>query len=461
MNAILDQLKKSLEKHFASREDLFGLVVAYSGGRDSTVLLHALSVLQQSRPISLRAVYVDHNIHSDSSQWGQHCIQFCQSLNLPCEIETLQLDRQAGQGLEDVARRARYQAFKKHIRQGESLVTAHHQDDQAETLLLQLLRGAGPKGLAAMPDCKPFGEAYHIRPLLNITREDIVDYAKEHQLSWIDDPSNDEIHIDRNYLRKEIMPRLQARWPASERTISRSANHIADMTYVLQEYLREDLARALVKPEIISLERLGHLSRPRQAQLIRVWLHEFAQVTPTTEQLNRILNEVIDAGEDREPVFELGEMQLRRYRQELYLLERPRIELDHAQIIHWKDWRQPLEVPGLGLLRIDVSNLDLKSFQNGEPPHRSRESTSMDPGAIESASKIEIRFRQGGETCKLPGRGSQSLKKLYQESGVPPWERERLPLLYIDGQLAAVARLWVCEPFQARENRPGVILRLL
>ncbi len=415
--------------------------LAYSGGLDSHVLLHALHALMARQPgLTLGAVHVHHGLHAAADQWAAHCMAVCAALDIPCRVLHVQARPAVGESPEDAARRARYQALQGVVGAGECLLTAHHQDDQAETLLLQLLRGSGVAGLAGMPACAAFGAGLLARPLLTHNRAELRDYAEHHGLRWVEDDSNAETGFDRNYLRHEILPRLRARWPAVAAALTRSAGHCAAATDLLQTLATQDLAGLRgPTPDTLAIDRLQTLEVARQDNALRAWLRELDLPTPSTAHLRQVRTALLAAAADAMPCVRWPGAELRRYRKLLYAMP-PLPAHDAGQALDW-DLYQPLTLPdGAGRLQVALS-----SGHGLDAALRGR--------------RIEVRFRRGGEICKPVGRGHHhDLRKLFQEAGVPAWRRERIPLLYVDGELAAVVGLWVCEPYQAAAQSPGLVV---
>lgn len=394
-------------------------LIAYSGGVDSHVLLHALVVLRQQDPdIQLRAVHVHHGLSDYADAWQLHCQQVCAQLQVPFVTEKVMLNL-SKESVEAAARDARYQIFAKYLQPHECLLTAHSKDDQAETLLLQLLRGAGPAGLSAMPFKKEFSQSWHLRPLLDVTREAIERYAQEQQLHWVEDDSNENLRFDRNYLRHQVMPLLKARWPAVVNNLSRAASHAASAQTMLSLLADNDL-KVLVgsKKNTLSIAALCALNPLRRASALRYWLQTLGCRVPSTKQLAQIEKDVLMSAEGAMPVFYLEKGELRRYRDDLYYTELA--EFDQQLKIHW-DCCSTLDLPqSLGKLL---------------------------PGDYKDYQALTVCFRQGGEVIKPAGSNfTQSLKKLFQQWGVPPWERDRIPLLYDGDRLVAVHRYCVSSP---------------
>ena len=417
--------------------------IAFSGGLDSTVLLHAMASCRNDLPAKIAAVHIDHCLQSQSQAWQTHCQNICKMLNVSLTNLEVEVDQQSGKGLEAAARAARYQAFASILQAGDTICLAQHQDDQAETLMLQLLRGSGVAGLAAMPMSKAWAAGTLLRPLLKYSRRELMTYAEQHKLSWVEDPSNAHLNFDRNYLRHEVMPLLKKRWPATDRSMARSVGHLAEANTLLQEVAAQDwLVVQDGHHAELSISALTRLSPVRQRNLVRYWLHRINAVPlPDTKRLQQIFVEVIAAAEDGEPCVRWQEVAVRRYRQRLYLTA---AELASGQQHDW-DLRQPLELRELNIRLSVVSCRD-----NG-----------LDAGLIGQVG-MRIGFRQGGEECRPLGRGGQhhDLRKLFQEWGIPPWQRPRVPLLYVGDEIAAIIGYCVCEGYSPAEHGHGISIKI-
>jgi tRNA(Ile)-lysidine synthase len=415
--------------------------VAYSGGMDSHVLLHALSVLAPRLDVSLQAIHVHHGLQEEADQWSERCTDFCRERQVPISVVRISAVSEKGESPEAAARDARYRALSQQMETGDILFTAHHQDDQAETVLLQLLRGSGPSGLAAMTGLMEFAPGYLARPLLEFPREQLAAYAQEQGLTWVEDASNRDTSFDRNFLRQRVMPVLKERWPALGRTFSRSARHCGEAQQLIDTLANQALAGLLdANGNGLDLDGLAALPSAEARAVLRAWIRSSGHTLPDTARLDRILTEVAPAGEDRNPLIHWPDVELRRFRGRLYLRS-PQPELDPALVLDW-DGKSPLELPA------GVGRLHPEQGLGGISPE------------YWTAGSIQIRFRAGGERCRPAARGkSRELKKLLQEFDIPPWERERIPLITIDGRLAAVGDLLLCEPFTAGEGEQGVRLR--
>jgi tRNA(Ile)-lysidine synthase len=412
--------------------------VALSGGLDSSVLLHALAGLRDRLEAPLAAVHADHGLQDASASWAQHCAVECAALGIDLRSVRLQLRPRTGESTEALAREARYAAFAAQLDDGELLLTAQHQDDQAETVLLQLLRGAGVAGLAAMPELGELGRGRLGRPLLGFTREELQDYARQHSLDWVEDPSNASLDPDRNYLRHEVMPRLRARWPSAAATLSRSAAHCAAADQALRALGREDLALCRLSAHRLASYPLLQLPPERRNHVLRAWSHALGLPLPSSHKLERVLDEVIPARPDAEPLVTWPGAELRRYRDALWLT--PPLP---AAAPHWSaDWS------GEDVLMLPAELGELSVTAGG---------AGIDPVRWRNGRK-RVAFRSEGLGCTPAGRqGRRPLKKLFQELDVPPWLRERVPLLFIDDELASVGDWCICAPFAVQQQ--GMVLR--
>ncbi len=412
------------------------LWVALSGGLDSTVLLQALNARRGSLPVALHAVHVDHGLNPDSARWAARCQAVCDALDVPLERFAVIVDAVPGASVEAAARDARYEVFRELLEADEVLLTAQHQDDQLETFLLQALRGAGPHGLAAMPRLSRLGRGWLLRPLLDWSRDALEAWAKAQGLEWLDDPSNADERFDRNYLRRQVLPLLKARWPSTAQTVSRSARHCAEAAELADELAAADLAEC-GGDGVLHVSALLRLDPPRRRNVLRHWLDWLGFPRPSEKKLEHVLSDVLEAGPDAEPCVAWADVALRRYRDGLYAeRERP--------------------TPRAGRWQGDV-------FELGEGWGRLRRVQSADAGLPDGA-EVEIRFREGGEKIRPPGRAHHhDLKKLFQQAGVLPWRRHAVPLVFVGDTLAAVGDLWLNADIVATpgfrvmwEDRPAI-----
>jgi tRNA(Ile)-lysidine synthase len=437
---ISDTVTEALRETLDSLPAALQLKIGYSGGRDSHVLLHALRGLTAGDPQRvLSAIHVHHGLRPEADAWEAHCEQACADLDVPLEVVRVAVPAASKSGPEAAARQSRYQAFEARLGDGEVLCLAHHRDDQAETFLLQLLRGAGPEGLSAMPARAVLGKGSVVRPLLEVAPAAIRDYADVSRLCWIDDPSNDDRRFNRNYLRHEVIPILLARWPAAMRTIARAAANQAAVARAAQSVGAQALSGAGGAAETLACEAIARLDPDAARLAVRVWLKRRGFSPPSKALLNRILHEVVGARLDAEPLVAWPGAEVRRYRGALYLMP-PLLKPDAGAVHSW-DPGAPLDMVH-GSLSAEVCVGEGLS------------------AALCRDRRLEVRFRRGGERCRPAGEAhSSSLKACFQRRGIPPWERDRLPLIFLDAELAAVAGQWSCEGFEARRGDPGWIIR--
>ena len=415
------------------------ICVACSGGLDSTVLLHAMARLRaEARNYRLRAVHIDHGLHADSSAWRAHCEHQARSLQVELISRAVSVERIDEIGLEAAARAARYEALSHIVRDGEYLLSAHHADDQLETLLLALMRGAGLPGLSAMPSIQPFANGKLARPLLAFTRADLEQWARAEQLTWLSDPANDNLALDRNLLRQKILPSLRQRWPAAAHTATRSTEHLQAANRALDQLAVLDAGGALIG-DSLDVERLRMLDPDRRRNLLRYWIRGRGARAPSTRKLFAIEHDMLEAGADRIPCMGWDGWEIRRHRELLYCERRlPQINL-HQRL----EWRatSPLTLPsGLGELRL------VSSVGSGV-------------SAARIGDALEVRFRAGGESIQPAGDAHhRKLKKLLQAAAILPWWRDRLPLVYAQDRLLAVGDLWIESEFMARDGEPAYTL---
>lgn len=409
------------------------LLVGYSGGLDSTVLLHWLRRCTQAAGVELRAVHVHHGLQPDADAWVQHCQQQCAALGVELVVHRVQVETGTGLGLEGAARQARRAAFAASLRDGETLALAQHQDDQAETFLLRALRGSGVDGLAAMSADSMLAGHRLWRPLLQVPRDALHDYARAHDLHWIEDPSNDDAYADRNFLRLQVLPLLRQRWPHAAAALAGSADHCARTRGLLQEEDTELLAHLEAAPRVLSLQLLRQVSPERAARVLRTWVASHGAAPLPGRVLQQMLDEMLPSACDRQARVRWQDHVIQQWRGHAYLLpaELPALPLDWQQ--EW-DGRAPLALPDGGQLRL----LGAGMFQQ----------------------PMQVRARRGGERIVLPGRShAHALKDCLQREHLAPWRRAQLPLLFADGNLLAAADVVIAAPLQAWLHAHGAQLR--
>lgn len=406
------------------------LCVAFSGGPDSTALLHALAQLTEARESGLRAIHVDHGLHPDSAEWAKCCADFCQSLDVALTTIRVQVNDAGGEGVEAAARRVRYAAFAEHLRDGEWLALGHHRDDQVETILLKLLRGAGPQGLGGMRVLRPFTRGFLWRPLLETPRETLRRYLSENAISCIDDPANHDPRFARNVLRREILPCLSAHWPRADASIL----HTAALCRTAADYIGAAAQDALksLRHESDTLDARGWLALPEtlRAPVLEAWLHARGLPAPPDSSRAELSKQAAHAAEDSTPVIAWPGAEVRIWDGRLHALP-PLAQAPETWCREWDGAAFPLP-PDCGELRTDPAI-----------------NPSFDP-------PLTVRFRRGGERIKPAGDPhTRELRDLFQQARMPPWLRVRCPLIYAEDELIAVADEWVSERGQTLFNASG------
>ena len=421
------------------------LLVGFSGGLDSRVLLTLLASLVSERPgYSLQACHVHHGLSPKADAWAEQCLQVCAQLQVPCEVVRVKLRLGEGVSLEAQARAARYQALAKRLLPGGALVTAHHEDDQLETLLLALKRGAGPRGLAAMPARQPFacddvvgGEL--LRPLLAVSRAQLAAWAAQEKLEWVEDESNQDERFDRNFLRARIVPLLRERWPSYAATARRSSELCAEQESLARELAVADLQQCQATDGSLTLAKVRELSLPRRHNLLRHWLRQQSGLVPSREQLLRIWPQVVQARGDAMPRLHWQGGDVCRYADRLYLVSHRLPELPVCL---------PLRAEGG---RVQLADGRLWCWQTLIWDGRSDGQWVRLP---QQGEIVTLRFGVVGSLRARPmGRqGSRELKKLWQEYEVAPWLRGRVPLLFYGETLVAALGYFVCQAFVAEPD---------
>jgi len=400
--------------------------IAYSGGMDSTVLLWAMAALRDRLDCEIRALHVDHGLHPDAPAWAEHCARACRSLAVPLAIRRVAVEVAPGESLEAAARARRYAAMAACLGTGDLLLTAQHRDDQAETLLLALLRGSGPAGLAAMPTVAPLGRGRLVRPLLAFPRAELLAYAQSQGLQWLEDPANRDLRFDRNFLRHQVLPLLAQRWPSAGAVIARSAGHCAEAQGVIDTLAAGTLdVVAGTWPGALSIRRLADLKPALRKLVLRRWFRARGRVPPDSRHLERILSEVLPAKGDADPLVAWSGCEVRRYRDQLFALAPCPPPPDPGPL----PWRR-----GAALLPGGLGELVLVAA-DGRP---------MEPDDL-FPQGLTVRFGVQCLACRQrEGGGRRALKKLFQEAGVPTWVRPYFPLLFTGEELVAVGDICRC-----------------
>ncbi len=423
------------------RDDHRAVLVGLSGGLDSVVLLHALASMP-ARPGALRAIHVHHGLHADAERWANACQRICDGVAVPLTIDRVEVVRDGGEGPEAAARKARHLAFETALRDDEVLALAHHQDDQAETFLLRALRGSGPDGLGAMQPWRSFGCGWLWRPLLDVPRTELLAYAQQHALQWIDDSSNADVAFDRNFLRHRVLPLLRERWPRADAALARSAALSAEATALLETEDAHLLAQVRgIDPKTLDVASLSLLPEARRARLLRCWIATLDLPPLPATGVARIESQLLAACAGSKAKFAWAGAAIRRWRGLLHAdIQREPLPSDWQA--GW-DGASPLPLPTGGVLRLE-SAAGAASATSFPASPSIRQEPPADP-APAIAWPLTVHARHGGERITLPGRShSHALKHVLQDLGVPPWVRARLPLVSAaDGELLAVGDL-VC-----------------
>lgn len=412
-----DPVEIALTRFLEDHPGCAGLRVAYSGGRDSTVLLHALARLQRGRAVV--AIHVHHGLHPLADAQADHCRRFAAGLGVRFEMREVRLTGKPEEGVEAAARRLRYEALSQGTGPGDCVLTAHHAIDQAETFLLAALKGSGPAGLAAMPRLRRLGAGWLGRPLLRVPGDSIAAYAGRHGLCWVEDPSNEDTRFDRNFVRCEVLPVLASRFPIAHR-LGAAADLQAEVIEVLDGLL-DSLLGTLSGPVADSLDLDAMLAQPavRRPWLLRRFISRSGGSLPRRGPLLEFLRQLAEAGAGASPALHWDGLSLRTYRGVLYLLKAARHEMALAPVspIDWPDGVSTLTLPDGRLLTAQ----------------------QLREAGIDSSDGVQIDFRRGGEMLRT-GAGRRALKNLMQERGIPPWRRAEVPLVRVNGELVAV--LW-------------------
>ncbi|MEQ1526915.1 MAG: tRNA lysidine(34) synthetase TilS [Gallionella sp.] len=415
------------------------ILIGLSGGVDSVVLLHLLYIIAPKFSWQLSALHVHHGISQNADAWAKFCTGLCANYRIPLVVERVDIAPLRGQhGTEAAARKLRQAAFAK--QPCDVVALAHHADDQSETLLLQLLRGAGVRGASAMPLFNKRDASHSLlRPLLHCSRQEILNYAAARPLQWIEDESNADDSYPRNFLRHRVLPLLGEKFPAYRDTLARSAQHFAEASSLLDELAQQDAVQ-VIDGEMLVVSALQSLTPPRAKNLLRYFFHRLGTPMPQAVQLDEMLQQLCYASEDAALCINFGVWQVRRYQGKVYVL-RALAEFDKHVAMPW-----------CGEVQLDWSALNTTiQFKHTQGIGISLEKLQHAP--------VTLRFRQGGETLRPHSKATtRTLKNLLQEHHIPPWQRDRLPLLYCGDELACVVGVAVAASYQAGEGEVSVLI---
>ena len=435
--SLLDLVEKGFVSLSKSHKKMKSLTVALSGGVDSVVLLHLLHQLQKRQNFTLKASHVHHGLSKNADKWVKFCEKLCAKLSVPLDVHRIKLPQKKSLGIEGEARQLRYEKLLQS--QTDLVVLAHHEDDQAETFLLQLIRGAGVKGLSSMAH---FDDTRRLwRPLLNTSRFDIESYAKKHKLKWIEDESNQNIDFDRNFIRSKVLPILKNRFSHIIKVISRSSSHLAEAQHLLDDLAKVDLKshlKSINYKNKLHVKALDKLSLSRAKNVLRYWLEINGQMMPSKDLLDELLRQVLTAKKDATIKIHLSkDYEIRRYQDEIYIVPNNKKKLKNYEII-WAGESEIILSNGqkLTFKKVKGRGINLKFLDQ---------------------QKLKIRNRQGGESFKPDSkRPTKKIKQLLQESDLPPWERENLPLIFVGDELAALPNFGVDIKFQTKSKELGL-----
>ncbi|WNC67218.1 tRNA lysidine(34) synthetase TilS [Thalassotalea nanhaiensis] len=443
LNPLCQQVLSFLSKdEFANKP----LVIAYSGGVDSQVLLHCLAQIKDYLIAPVHAVHVNHGLSEHASQWQQFTQQQATQFDVPYVAVEVVIKKQNQQSLEALARDARYQAISDNSAVNSVVLTAHHQDDQLETLLLALKRGSGIQGLSAMQDVRSFTDNRVIaRPFLSISRKQIENYANTFKLKWIEDESNSNQEFDRNFLRQSVIPLLEQRWPQIKKTASRSAKHCQQAQILVEQVAETDLKHCQISKDSLSIDLLKELSKQRLINLLRFFIKVNNKLAPSEKQIEEVIKTCFSAKEDKNPEVKVGDFYIRRFKQKLFIsdvfgdISAWQKQFSIAELLHTKEITLP-------------DNLGSLYFTENKQIENSSESQFF-LAYNDVHAQLKLAFKHDNPKC-LPDFRHQrrTLKKVLQELQIPTWQRRRLPLIFINEQLAAVLPLFIDKDFTANTN---------
>ena len=432
--------------------------VALSGGNDSTALLSVIASLRESFGLRVRALHVNHDWTPESSVWETHCENFCRDLDVPLKSFTLKwrddsgMRGDTGKFGEARSREQRYQWFSSVCGGKDLLVTAHHLEDQGETLILRLMRGSAIRGLGAMRPAQNLYGMMVLRPLLDVPKERLKEWVTEHHLDIVCDGSNFDETYDRNLLRQRVFPVLQSRWPNTAKALARSAGHFQEVQSILDSVAAEDLvtctmsggANVLWDLGSVSKPKLLRLDHPRLLNLLRYWVDTNGLQVPSERALREFVRQLESGGQTASPVLRVGSANFRCYRDRIFLVPKPlSAELTPSEGQEWQGTELSVQGPDIVVTTRSTKThgLSAELFRKGT---------------------VELRWRRGQQTVRPIGRGRhrRSLRKLLQESDLPPWQRERIPLVFINGRFAAMPQVVVDESCRAGSNEAAIEIQI-
>lgn len=455
-HALLATLPHRLQWALEAIPNASQTIVALSGGLDSIVLLHCARAVATQRGAVLRAVHVNHGLSSQADAWQKHCQQVCKQLGVSLLVEKVSVQR-AGEGIEAAARQARYAVFERVMEPGSILLQGHHLNDLAETVLMRMLRGAGPEGMAAIPQQRKLGEGVLWRPFLDVPRAMLETLARERHWHWVEDESNEDLAFDRNYIRHKVMPVLDARWSTSLESLGQVAQRAAQAAHLIARWCEGEyghiMGSAYREYQALDLRALADYDAIQQRALVRYWLEQRGIAHPSAKVFERIWSEMIPAAADTSPLIHWGIHQLRRYDHHLFYTTEPATRPLDCDIVQ----SFPLQLLPLQLDLGNGSSMTMHYLPAGQPIAEG----GLLLRAPEALSQLRICARQGGEKLRLSdGASAQPLKKLFQSQGIPPWERDQQAMVYFDDELVAVGSSLVSADWQPRVGHAVLMLNV-
>lgn len=426
---LLTKFQTQIDK-YASTQKQF--LIGFSGGLDSTALLLLFTKLRENRPhLQMRAIHIHHGLSANADSWTEHCKQICEQLNVPLIIEKVRVD--TCNGIEAGAREARYQAISQHILPDEILATAHHLQDQTETFFLALKRGSGLQGLGAMQLQSTVYNLPVFRPLLHFTRPELEQFVQATKLDWVEDESNRDSRYERNFLRNEILPELRQRWAHFDLAVQRSAQHCFEQQQLINELLADEFAQNFDKTDrSFSIQQFAQYSATKQKALLRLWLNEWQLPMPSLVQLEQIIQDVIFARSDSNPLFQLGEKVVRRHQQKLYLT--PQFTDISGHKVDIKIGETVCLPDNLGTLTLtQQADKLLVQWKNKQLVTQKLPFTN---------SPIQIRFSYSSKIRLTEKSANKEMKKIWQHFNVPVWQRQRIPLIFYGDKLKSAVGLF-------------------
>lgn len=412
------------------------VIIALSGGLDSVVLLNILSKILPYN--NLTAIYINHKLQDSADSWEKFNAKIANEYNIKFYCYTINILKTKSASIEKLARDARYTVFESLVNEDNIfLATAHHLNDQAETFLLQLSRKSGPKGLSCMPKAKRFSKGWHIRPLLNISKQELTNHAVAHDLKWVEDITNQQLKYDRNYIRHKIIPVFEQRWPKIIENIAKSAEYCANLEQLLTQYIMQDYQNCIAKKTYsllvdLDINKLKLLEKNKLLAVLRYWVKQYDLPMIGENRLIQILHCINSQNQSNVAKITIKEHIITRFKNNLVIISNDDFIKNNNTIFDYQ-LGQILEIKELNII------ISSRFIDNN---------TKLELLNLPKAAKITIKFRQGQEICNpLCRNGSVKLKKLLQEKNIPPWHRNKIPLLYVNNTIASIINIVNCKPF--------------